>query len=84
MRTKPPGSKAACAARAPEVTAPTLALLGAADPDYPDVEAEAAWLRDALHAEALVLPATGHYPHLEDPEGTWGHIARFLAARIAA
>lgn len=63
-------SKAACTARAGEVRAPVLALLGSEDPDYNDVEAEASWLREALRAEVEVLAGVGHYPHLEVPEAT--------------
>jgi pimeloyl-ACP methyl ester carboxylesterase len=75
-------SKDPCAARVGEVRAPTLVVMGSADPDFADARAEAAWLGEALHAEALVLDGVGHYPHLERPDATAGAVRAFLG-RIA-
>jgi pimeloyl-ACP methyl ester carboxylesterase len=72
--------KAACAARAGDVTAPVLALLGRDDPDYPSVDDEAAWLRTALSAEVDVLDGVGHYPHLEQPGPTAARVVSWLDA----
>ncbi len=71
-------SKAACAARVAEVRAPTLVIMGSADPDFPDARAEAAWLGEALRAETLVLEGVGHYPHLERAQPTADAALSFL------
>jgi pimeloyl-ACP methyl ester carboxylesterase len=42
--------------------------MGAADPDFKDPAAEAAWVADRLHAETLLVPGSGHYPHTEYPD----------------
>jgi pimeloyl-ACP methyl ester carboxylesterase len=57
-------TKAACAARAGEVRAPVIALIGEKDPDL-DPAVEAAWLRDTCGAQVTLLPGVGHYPHHE-------------------
>ncbi len=73
-------TKAACAERAGEVRAPVLALIGGADSDV-DPEAEAAWLREALHADARVLPGVGHDPHQEVPDEVVAAISDFVRER---
>jgi pimeloyl-ACP methyl ester carboxylesterase len=62
-------TKAAYAARVGDVKAPVLAILGAKDPDYAP-EAEAAWLREGLHADVRLLDGVGHEPHMEVPAAT--------------
>lgn len=64
------------AARLGRVAAPSLVLMGGADPDFPDPTAEATAVAAALGGEAETLAGVGHYPHLEVPVA--------LAARIAA
>jgi pimeloyl-ACP methyl ester carboxylesterase len=73
-------SKAGCTARAGEVKAPVLALVGDKDPDVsPAVEAQ--WLQQALGASVHLLPGVGHYPHLEIPEQAAALLLSFLAER---
>ncbi|NYD42828.1 alpha/beta fold hydrolase [Nocardioides panaciterrulae] len=61
-------SHAPAEARLAEVGAPTLVVMGTADPDFKDAAAEAAWVADRLHAETLLVTGSGHYPHTEYPE----------------
>ncbi len=54
--------------RIPDVTAPTLVVMGTADPDFTDASAEAAWIGERLHAEVVLVEGAGHYPQTEEPE----------------
>jgi pimeloyl-ACP methyl ester carboxylesterase len=60
------------------VRAPALVVMGAADPDFPDPQAEARWIGEQLDAEVLVVPDAGHYPHAEHPEVVTPAITAFL------
>jgi pimeloyl-ACP methyl ester carboxylesterase len=55
-------------ARLPEVSAPTVVVMGADDVDWPDPEAEAHWVGDALGAEVVMAPGVGHYPQTQAPD----------------
>ncbi len=61
-------SHAPAEARLPEVAAPTLVVMGQADPDFPDPTAEAAWIAARLDAHQLLVAGAGHYPHVERPD----------------
>jgi pimeloyl-ACP methyl ester carboxylesterase len=61
-----------------QVRTPCLALLGRADPDYRDVDAEAAWIADVLGARVEVLSGLGHYPQSESPDLALASIISFL------
>jgi pimeloyl-ACP methyl ester carboxylesterase len=45
----------------PDVVAPTLLLVGAADPDYKDPAAELTWMGEQLHAETVLVENAAHY-----------------------
>lgn len=47
---------------------PALVVMGETDSDFADAPAEAAWIRDRLDAEMLIVPGAGHYPQVEFPE----------------
>ena len=51
-----------------EVHQPTLVVMGERDPDFGDPAAEARWIAERLHAEVLLVPDAGHYPHAERPD----------------
>lgn len=76
-------SDAAIEARLADVLAPTLVLMGSADPDFPDPAAEARAIAGALSGaastEVAMIDGAGHYPHVEMPDVTAPRIARFLA-----
>lgn len=54
--------------RLDDVATPALVVMGEADPDFKNPRAEAAWITDRLGAQQLLVPAAGHYPHVENPE----------------
>jgi pimeloyl-ACP methyl ester carboxylesterase len=47
------------------VVAPTLVVMGDEDPDFPDPEAEARWVAEALGGSLEMIAGTGHYPMAE-------------------
>jgi pimeloyl-ACP methyl ester carboxylesterase len=61
-------SKSPCERRLGEVKAPTLVIMGSADPDFADPQAEARHVATALHGQVLMVSGAGHYPHSEQPE----------------
>ena len=65
-------------ARLADVSAPTLVVMGDQDPDFPDPRAEAHWIAEALRAEVVMVPDTGHYPQSQRPEITAEAVVRFL------
>jgi len=64
-----------------QVKAPTLILMGAADPDFSSPRQEGETLRQMLSgtSQVDVLEGLGHYPHVEDSQGVMERIQRFLA-----
>lgn len=61
------------------ITAPTLILWGETDTSTPVSQGEQ--IQAAITgAEFLLVPGTGHRPHLEDPVATAGFIAAFLSS----
>jgi len=71
-------SHAPAAARLDSVTAPTLVVMGDADPDFKDPAAEAAWIAETLRGRAVIVPGSGHYPHAEYPEIVTPEVVEFL------
>ena len=61
------------------ISKPTLVVMGDRDPDFPDPKAEADWIAQALHGEAVIVPEAGHYPQSQQPGITADAIVRFLA-----
>jgi pimeloyl-ACP methyl ester carboxylesterase len=61
-----------------DVTKPTLVVMGSRDPDFPDPEAEAAWIAEALHGDVVVVPDAGHYPQSQQPDITTAAVLTFL------
>ena len=65
-------------ARLKDVTAATLVVMGDRDPDFPDPKAEAGWIADVLHGEAVIVPEAGHYPQSQQPDITTNAVLGFL------
>jgi pimeloyl-ACP methyl ester carboxylesterase len=65
-------------ARLKDVTAATLVVMGDRDPDFPDPKAEAGWIAEVLHGEAVVVPEAGHYPQSQQPDITTNAVLGFL------
>ncbi len=61
-----------------DVTAPALVLMGDKDPDFPDPQAEAAWIAQTLHADVVMVPEAGHYPQSQQPAIATDAILGFL------
>ena len=54
-------------ARLGKVNVPSLVIMGTADVDWPDPEAEAKWIVSQLGSQLLLLEGAGHHPHVEYP-----------------
>lgn len=52
----------------PAVHTPVLVVMGELDPDFPKPADEAAWIKEQLDAEVLMVPEAGHYPQSQQPE----------------
>lgn len=65
-------------ARLKDVTAATLVVMGDRDPDFPDPRAEAGWIAEVLHGEAVIVPEAGHYPQSQQPDITTSAVLGFL------
>lgn len=76
-------SHGAATVRLAKVTAPTLVVMGSKDPDWSDPAAEAAFVRDSLPADLLMVPESGHYPMVDNPEAVNPALVTF-AARVHA
>lgn len=63
-------SHAPAEARLPEVSAPTLVIMGSKDRDWRDPVAEARWIEGRLAARVQIVDGAGHYPQSEFPEAT--------------
>jgi len=57
---------------------PTVTLVGALDPDFPDAAAEAAWLGSALGGTVVVVPDAGHYAQHQAPDTVTGAVLDLL------
>lgn len=74
-------SKKDVEARLAEVHAPTLVIMGEADPDFADPRAEAETVSRLLRGSLHMVPSAGHYPHVEAPDNVVPVLLRFLAAQ---
>jgi pimeloyl-ACP methyl ester carboxylesterase len=70
--------KTAAEGRLGQVQAPTLVVMGTKDPDWPDPEAEARFITEALSAEMVLVEGAGHYPQTEMPEQVTPAVLDFL------
>lgn len=58
---------------------PTLVVMGTADPDFPDPEAEARTIAERVAGEVTMVEGSGHYPQVDAPGITGPAIIAFLA-----
>ena len=61
-----------------DVHVPAVVVMGAADVDWKDPAAEAAWIGEQLHARVVMVPGVGHYPQAQAPQVTAAAIAQLL------
>jgi pimeloyl-ACP methyl ester carboxylesterase len=66
-------------ARLGKVNVPSLVIMGTADVDWPDPEAEAKWIVSKLGSELLLLAGAGHHPHVEHPQEVAESVADFAS-----
>jgi pimeloyl-ACP methyl ester carboxylesterase len=52
--------------------------MGDKDPDFKNPKAEADWIANALHGEAVMVPDAGHYPQSQQPALVSAAIIDFL------
>jgi pimeloyl-ACP methyl ester carboxylesterase len=73
-------------ARAGEVTAPALVVVGSADPDFmnPAEEIDYAQRSFAGPVEGLLVDGAGHYPHVERPDVVSPRLISFLRSACPA
>ena len=71
-------SKAPVAARLGDVRAPSLVVMGAQDPDFPNPTAEANRVAEVLGSRAVLIENAGHYPHVEQPAAVAAAVVPFL------
>jgi pimeloyl-ACP methyl ester carboxylesterase len=64
--------------RLPQVTAPTVVVMGAADIDWPNPAAEAEWIGNQLGGDVVMAPGVGHYPQAQAPTLTADAVVRLI------
>jgi pimeloyl-ACP methyl ester carboxylesterase len=69
--------RAAAEACLPEVSAPSLVVMGEADPDFADPRAEAEWIAHAVDGQVVMVADAGHYPQSQRPDITTAAIVHF-------
>lgn len=76
------GSKTPCFQEVDKVQCPVLLLHGEKDPDFKNPAQEAEDVKAALTSSRKVvvdvMPALGHYPHVEEPEKCFNIIKNFV------
>lgn len=71
-------SHAPAEVRLDHVTAPTLVVIGAQDPDFPDPTAEARHIAERVNGDVLMVDGAGHYPHADYPEAVKPALVAFM------
>jgi pimeloyl-ACP methyl ester carboxylesterase len=77
-------SHAPAQARLSEVTTPGVVVMGAADVDWKDPAAEAAWVGAQLDAEVVMVPDVGHFPQVQAPQTTASAVHRLIDRVVRA
>ena len=70
--------------RVAEVHTPTLAVIGAVDPDFADPAAELQHVASVLDARTLLVDDAAHYPHRQRPDVVLPAVRSFVAERHGA
>ena len=65
--------------RLSRVSVPVLVVMGTADPDFPDAEAEASFQTETLHAKKVMIEGAGHHPQADSPEEFASALIEFMA-----
>jgi pimeloyl-ACP methyl ester carboxylesterase len=83
LRRMMAASKEESERRLSRVRSSVLVLMGSADPDFKNPEAEARRVADELRGSYRMIEGAGHYPHAEYPEETAALILSFLTGAEA-
>ncbi len=62
-----------------QVKAPTIVIMGDADPDFPNPTEEATFQASALNADHVMVPGGGHHLQADSPDEVAGALIPFLA-----
>ena len=76
-------SHAPAEAATPQVSAPTLVIMGDRDPDFAEPLVEAQWISDRMNAELMVVEGAGHYPQAEFPDQVNDRLIAYLRRTCA-
>jgi pimeloyl-ACP methyl ester carboxylesterase len=71
-------------ARLDDVRAPAVVVMGAADVDWKDPAAEAAWIGERLGADVVMVDGVGHYPQAQAPAVVADAVQRLAAGHRRA
>ena len=71
-------------ARLAEVAAPSLAVVGALDPDFADPAKELAWITETIGSRGVLVDEVGHYPAQQAPDVVVPAVLDFLAGLPSA
>jgi pimeloyl-ACP methyl ester carboxylesterase len=63
-----------------EVAVPALVIMGTADPDFPDPQAEASFQADAVGGTKVMIEGAGHHPQADSPTEVAAALTAFMAA----
>ncbi|MFD6445430.1 alpha/beta fold hydrolase [Promicromonospora sp. NPDC060204] len=66
-------------ARLSEVAAPSLAVVGALDPDFTDPAKELTWITETIGSRGVLVDEAGHYPAQQAPDVVVPAVLDFLA-----
>lgn len=64
----------------PQISVPSLVVMGTDDRDFSDPEQEAAWVANATNGTYRMIDGAGHYPMAERPKATFEAMLPFLSA----
>jgi len=61
-----------------QIKVPTLTLVGALDPDFPNPKAEMEWVKQTLNGEGAMIENASHYPQSQQPDKVLEYVLPFL------
>ena len=64
--------------RLSQVEVPALVVMGSADPDFPDAEAEASFQAEVLGATKVMIEGSGHHPQADSTEEFVAALTEFM------
>ena len=68
LRAQFAADKSVAERRTPEVSTPSVVVMGSKDPDFPSPAEEGRLIADRLKGELVMIEGAGHYPQYETPD----------------